>query len=48
MVLGQEPSGPLQVLLTSEDLSEVSKDHTAFLSLLFKRAEEKNVPLNKL
>ncbi|MCJ1320279.1 hypothetical protein MMC15_005617 [Xylographa vitiligo] len=42
MVLGQEPSGPLQVLLTSADLSEVSKDHTAFLSLLFKRAEEKN------
>ncbi|MCJ1380818.1 hypothetical protein MMC17_003927 [Xylographa soralifera] len=42
MVLGQQPSGPLQVLLTSEDLSTVSKDHTAFLSLLFQRAEEKN------
>ncbi|MCJ1284950.1 hypothetical protein MMC26_004287 [Xylographa opegraphella] len=42
VVLGQPPSGAFQVLLTSEDLSEVSKDHTAFLSLLFNRAEEKN------
>ncbi|MCJ1404895.1 hypothetical protein MMC11_008121 [Xylographa trunciseda] len=48
MVLGQQPSGPLQVLLTSEDLSKVSKDHTAFLSLLSTRAEEKDIQLGKL
>ncbi|MCJ1478767.1 hypothetical protein MMC13_007451 [Lambiella insularis] len=48
MILGRQPPGPLQFLLGSEDLARVSKDHGAFLSLLFERAKDKSIALSKL
>jgi hypothetical protein len=46
VVLGQNPSdSDLQVLLKSEDLAGVSKDHPAFLFLLSERAKENGIGL---
>ncbi|KAJ9659417.1 hypothetical protein H2198_003146 [Neophaeococcomyces mojaviensis] len=45
LVLGQKADGPLQLLLTAQDLAGVSKDHSAFLSLLNAKAKENGVPL---
>jgi len=47
MVLGQSDNGPLKVLIDSEALQTVAADHSAFLSLLSKRAQEESVPLPK-
>ena len=44
LVLGRDGSGPFKVLLTSEDLAKVSKDQSAFLSLLSERAQEHQLP----
>ena len=47
MVLAQTTGGPLQVLLNAEELAQVSKDHSAFLSLLTERAKEAHIPLKE-
>ena len=47
LVLGQKAGGPLQLLLTAQDLAGVSKDHSAFLSLLNTKAQENGVPLGR-
>jgi len=45
VVLGKSPQSPLKVLLDSSTLSKVSADHSAFLSLLSKQADEEKIPL---
>lgn len=45
LVLGQAKSGALKVLIEGDQLLAVSKDHSAFLTLLSQRAEEEAVPL---
>ncbi|KAK6371201.1 hypothetical protein LTS17_008932 [Exophiala oligosperma] len=45
VVLGRAGTSPLKVLLKPEDLSTVSADHSAFLALLARRAEEEKIPL---
>lgn len=49
VVLGQDSrsESTFKVLLTSEDLAGVSKNHSGFLSLLLERAKEKGVDLEK-
>jgi hypothetical protein len=47
LVLGQKAGGPLLLLLTAQDLATVSKDHSAFLSLLDTKAQENGVPLER-
>jgi hypothetical protein len=47
LVLGQKAGGPLQLLLTAQDLAEVSKDHSAFLKVLNEKAEENGLPLGR-
>jgi hypothetical protein len=47
LVLGQKAGGPLQLLLTAQDLAEVSKDHSAFLKVLNEKAEENSLPLGR-
>lgn len=48
-VLGQDSKSEstLKLLLTSEDLAGVSKNHSGFLSLLLERAEKEGVDLQK-
>ena len=49
VVLGQDSKSEstFKVLLTSEDLLGVSKNHSGFLSLLQERAKEKGIDLEK-
>lgn len=47
LVLAQKAGGPLQLLLTAQDLAGVSKDHLAFLSLLNTKAQENGIPLGR-
>jgi hypothetical protein len=47
LVLGQKAGGPLQLLLTAQDLAEVSKDQSAFLKILNQKAEESGLPLGR-
>ena len=47
VVLGRRAGGPLQLLLTAQDLAVVSKDQSAFLTLLSKKADESGLPLNR-
>jgi hypothetical protein len=47
VVLGQGAGGPLQLLLTAQDLAVVSKDHSAFVKLLNEKAEENDLPLDR-
>ncbi|MCJ1447939.1 MAG: hypothetical protein MMC23_008451 [Stictis urceolatum] len=48
MVLGQNSDGEIDKLLSASELTSVSKDHAAFLELLFERAASKGVRLEKL
>ncbi len=46
MILGQDSKGgPIKVLIDATALQPVSHDHSAFLSLLDKRAAEEAVPI---
>ena len=47
LVLGQNTGGPLQLLLTAQDLAGVSKDHSAFLLLLNTKAQENGISLGR-
>jgi hypothetical protein len=49
VVLGQnsQSGSSIQPLLGPEDLARVSKDHSAFLSLLSERAKENGIDLEK-
>lgn len=47
LVLGQNAGGQLQLLLTAQDLAEVSKDQSAFLKVLHQKAEENGLPLGR-
>jgi hypothetical protein len=44
-IIGRISGGPLKLLLDSQDLNKVSKDHEAFLKSLLSSAEQNDISL---